>query len=86
MNVWLHSGFYVFMLQRSNAWPDFKGTWDQPARIPAHRVNPTARSVEGLNRLKTWGLDPQHTGKSQPQRGSKNADKDVGKQVRPPVC
>lgn len=62
------------MLQRGSAWPDFKGTWDLPARIPAHRINPTSRSVEGLNRLKSWGFDPQHTGKSQPHRGSKSTD------------
>ncbi|KAK2850966.1 hypothetical protein Q5P01_007242 [Channa striata] len=67
--------------KRGSAWPDFKGTWDLPAHIPAHHVNPTARSAEGLRRLKVWGLDPQHTGKSQPQRGSKNTAKDVGKRT-----
>lgn len=73
------------VIQRGSAWPNFKGTWDLPARIPAHCINPTGRSVEGLNRLKSWGFDPHHTGKSQPHRGSKNTDmlQDVGKQVRP---
>ncbi|KAM9855170.1 protein Flattop [Aulostomus maculatus] len=46
---------------RGSAWPDFKSTWDLPARIPACSINPTARSVEGLDRLKAWGFDPQHT-------------------------
>uniref|UniRef100_A0A8C3APH9 Protein Flattop n=1 Tax=Cyclopterus lumpus TaxID=8103 RepID=A0A8C3APH9_CYCLU len=49
------------------AWPDFKGTWDLPARIPARCINPTGRSVEGLNRLKTWGFAPEH--------GSKHTDR-----------
>ncbi|XP_029994687.1 protein Flattop [Sphaeramia orbicularis] len=61
------------VVKKGSAWPDFKGTWDLPARIPAHRICPTARSVEGLNRLKSWGFD---TGSSEPQRGSKNTDKD----------
>ncbi|XP_049437764.1 protein Flattop isoform X3 [Epinephelus fuscoguttatus] len=67
---------------RGSAWPDFKGTWDLPARIPAHRINPTSRSVEGLNRLRSWGFDPQHTGKSQPHSGSTDTDRpeDVGEQ------
>ncbi|KAL7398642.1 hypothetical protein ABVT39_012833 [Epinephelus coioides] len=67
---------------RGSAWPDFKGTWDLPARIPAHRINPTSRSVEGLNRLRSWGFDPQHTGKSQPHGGSTDTDRpeDVGEQ------
>ncbi|XP_049920699.1 protein Flattop isoform X3 [Epinephelus moara] len=67
---------------RGSAWPDFKGTWDLPARIPAHRINATSRSVEGLNRLRSWGFDPQHTGKSQPHGGSTDTDRpeDVGEQ------
>ncbi|XP_070767148.1 protein Flattop [Enoplosus armatus] len=71
------------VVKRGSAWPDFKGTWDLPARIPARRINSTGRSVEGLNRLKSWGLDPQHTGESQPHRGSKNTDRlqDVGEQT-----
>ncbi|XP_037124087.1 protein Flattop isoform X3 [Syngnathus acus] len=68
--------------KRGSAWPDFKGTWDLPARIPAQRINPTARSQEGLARLKAWGLDPQHVDKSGPLRGSKNtrASQDARKQ------
>ncbi|XP_031694268.1 protein Flattop-like [Anarrhichthys ocellatus] len=54
--------------KRGKAWPDFKGTWDLPARIPTHHINPTGRSVEGLNRLKSWGFDLQHS-------GSKNTDR-----------
>uniref|UniRef100_A0A673BHP2 Protein Flattop n=1 Tax=Sphaeramia orbicularis TaxID=375764 RepID=A0A673BHP2_9TELE len=73
------------VVKKGSAWPDFKGTWDLPARIPAHRICPTARSVEGLNRLKSWGFD---TGSSEPQRGSKNTDKDqdAGHQVRTRDC
>ncbi|XP_054465954.1 protein Flattop [Anoplopoma fimbria] len=61
------------VIKRGKAWPDFKGTWDLPARIPARRINPTSRSAQGLNRLKSWGFDPQHS-------GSKNTDglQDVG--------
>ncbi|XP_077402901.1 protein Flattop isoform X2 [Vanacampus margaritifer] len=67
---------------RGSAWPDFKGTWDLPARIPAHRINPTSRSVEGLERLRAWGLDPEHTANSGPLGGSKNTDasRDTSKQ------
>ncbi|KAF1390916.1 hypothetical protein PFLUV_G00063070 [Perca fluviatilis] len=70
------------VVKKGSAWTDFKGTWDLPARIPAHRINPTGRSVDGLNMLKSWGIDPQHTGKSQPHRGSKDTDRlqDVGQQ------
>ncbi|KAK1897941.1 Protein Flattop [Dissostichus eleginoides] len=39
------------------------------------RINPTGRSVEGLSRLKSWGLDPEDTGPSQPHRGSRNTDR-----------
>ncbi|XP_075902076.1 protein Flattop [Nelusetta ayraudi] len=46
--------------KKGSAWPDFKGTWDFPNRIPAHPINPTSRSAQGLGRLKSWGLDPQH--------------------------
>ncbi|XP_018555686.1 protein Flattop [Lates calcarifer] len=71
------------VVKRGGAWPDFKGTWDLPARIPAHRINPTGRSVDGLNRLKSWGFDPQHIGKSQQHCCSKNSARlqDVGKQT-----
>ncbi|XP_061649160.1 protein Flattop isoform X1 [Phyllopteryx taeniolatus] len=70
------------MGKRGSAWPNFKGTWDLPARIPAQRINPTSRSVEGLKRLKAWGLDPQHTSNSEPQSGKRNTDalQDAGKQ------
>uniref|UniRef100_A0A8C6NRA2 Protein Flattop n=1 Tax=Nothobranchius furzeri TaxID=105023 RepID=A0A8C6NRA2_NOTFU len=39
--------------------PYYKGTWDLPARIPVHPINPTARSTEGLRRLQVWGLCPE---------------------------
>ncbi|KAK7884068.1 hypothetical protein WMY93_027191 [Mugilogobius chulae] len=42
--------------QRNSSWPDFKGTWDLPTRIPANRICPTARSEQGLSRLRTWGF------------------------------
>nr|XP_046252958.1 protein Flattop [Scatophagus argus] len=47
------------VVKKGSAWPDFKGTWDLPTRIPAHCINPTSRSVEGLNRLRSWGIDPR---------------------------
>uniref|UniRef100_A0A3Q0RBE2 Protein Flattop n=1 Tax=Amphilophus citrinellus TaxID=61819 RepID=A0A3Q0RBE2_AMPCI len=68
------------VLPRGSAWPDYKGTWNLPAHIPAQRINPTARSVEGLNRLKSWGMYPKHTDMSQPHRGSKSTNR---MQVRP---
>ncbi|XP_039459914.1 protein Flattop [Oreochromis aureus] len=69
--------------KRGLAWPDFKGTWDLPARIPGQRINPTARSVEGLNRVKSWGLYPKNADMSQPHRGSKstNRQKETGEQT-----
>uniref|UniRef100_A0A3Q3M3C3 Protein Flattop n=1 Tax=Labrus bergylta TaxID=56723 RepID=A0A3Q3M3C3_9LABR len=57
-----------------SAWPDFKGTWDLPPRIPARHVNPTGRSEEGLRRLRSWGFDPQHTGRSQTHTSSRTSD------------
>lgn len=71
------------VVKRGSAWPEFKETGDLPACISAHRINPTGRSVEGLNRLKSWGFDVPHTGKSQPHRGSKNTDglQDAGEQT-----
>uniref|UniRef100_A0A669CCR3 Protein Flattop n=1 Tax=Oreochromis niloticus TaxID=8128 RepID=A0A669CCR3_ORENI len=70
--------------KRGLAWPDFKGTWDLPARIPGQRINPTTRSVEGLNRVKSWGLYPKNADMSQPHRGSKstNRQKETAEQVR----
>ncbi|KAF4096773.1 protein Flattop [Onychostoma macrolepis] len=38
-----------------SAWPAFQGTWDLPRYIPPASINPTARSPEGQDRLKTWG-------------------------------
>ncbi|XP_072223373.1 protein Flattop [Leuresthes tenuis] len=61
------------VVRRGSAWPDFKGTWDLPARIPARHINPTARSVDGLKRLESWGMCPQQSGKSLPHRGSSSS-------------
>lgn len=71
--------------QKGSAWSDFKGTWDLPARIPAQHICRTARSVEGLNRLKSWGFVAQHPDKS--HRGSKNIDvkENVGEQIQEAV-
>ncbi|XP_062282459.1 protein Flattop [Scomber scombrus] len=71
------------VVKRGSAWPDFKGTWDLPVRIPAHRINPTGRSVVGLNRLKSWGFDTSINGQFQPHRGSRNTDElqDAAKQT-----
>ncbi|XP_067226898.1 protein Flattop [Chanodichthys erythropterus] len=38
-----------------SAWPGFQGTWDLPRQIPPASINPTARSQEGQDRLRTWG-------------------------------
>ncbi|KAM6981901.1 protein Flattop [Tautogolabrus adspersus] len=62
------------LVKGGSAWPDFKGTWDLPARIPARHVNPTGRSEEGLRRLRSWGFDPQHTGRSQTHKSSTTSD------------
>ncbi|XP_053281579.1 protein Flattop [Pleuronectes platessa] len=69
--------------KRGSAWPDFKGTWDLPSRIPACHINPTGRSMEGLNRLKSWGFYPQHTGRSQPHSCSRKSERlqNVSKQT-----
>ncbi|XP_036958608.1 protein Flattop isoform X5 [Acanthopagrus latus] len=69
------------VVKQGSAWPEFKGTWDLPARIPAHRINPTSRSVEGLDRLKCWGFDLQHTGTSQLHSKNKYVPKNVGMQT-----
>ncbi|XP_030278555.1 protein Flattop isoform X2 [Sparus aurata] len=69
------------VVKRGSAWPDFKGTWDLPARIPAHPINPTSRSVEGLDRLKCWGFDLQHTGTSRPHSKNKYIPKNVDTQT-----
>ncbi|XP_029975479.1 protein Flattop [Salarias fasciatus] len=62
------------VVKRGSAWPDFRGTWDLPARIPAQHINPTARSQEGLHRLRSWGLQPQRSGSFQPHGGSKGTE------------
>ncbi|XP_024117782.1 protein Flattop [Oryzias melastigma] len=67
-------------VKRSSAWPSFKGTWDLPAHIPAPHTNPTARSEEGLNRLKSWGIWCE-TSKCQSVRHSRNTQQDEGTQI-----
>ncbi|KAL7864754.1 hypothetical protein AOLI_G00161740 [Acnodon oligacanthus] len=42
-------------VKRGNPWTSFQGTWDLPRRIPPVHINPTARSLEGQERLKAWG-------------------------------
>ncbi|KAM8864559.1 protein Flattop isoform 2-T2 [Spinachia spinachia] len=54
--------------KRGNAWPDFKGTWDLPARILP------CRSAAGLHRLKSMPLDPQHS----KTRKNTSSSQDVG--------
>uniref|UniRef100_A0A8C9RQF1 Protein Flattop n=1 Tax=Scleropages formosus TaxID=113540 RepID=A0A8C9RQF1_SCLFO len=39
--------------KRGSKWT-FVGTWDLPSRTPLPRINPTARSLEGQERLKRW--------------------------------
>ncbi|RVE70267.1 hypothetical protein OJAV_G00062410 [Oryzias javanicus] len=67
-------------VKRSSPWPAFKGTWDLPAHIPAPHTNPTARSEEGLNRLKSWGFWCE-TNKRQSVRHSRSTQQDEGAQM-----
>ncbi|PWA33759.1 hypothetical protein CCH79_00019945, partial [Gambusia affinis] len=69
-------GHLLPTVKKGVTWPDFKGTWDLPTRIPANHINPTARSKDGLRRLKLWGICPPEEGKSQSGRGSRNTDVD----------
>ncbi|XP_047217463.1 protein Flattop isoform X2 [Girardinichthys multiradiatus] len=69
-------------VKKGSAWPDFKGTWDLPSRIPAHHINKTARSAEGLIRLESWGFGQPKKGKSLSDRGSRITD--VGEQELKP--
>ncbi|CDR00325.1 unnamed protein product, partial [Oncorhynchus mykiss] len=49
--------------KRGSAWPDFKGTWELPARLPPASINPTARSEEGRQRLThTYTHSHTHSG------------------------
>ncbi|KAL1249892.1 hypothetical protein QQF64_020897 [Cirrhinus molitorella] len=45
----------VVRTKHLSAWPAFQGTWDLPRYIPPASINPTARSREGQDRLRTWG-------------------------------
>ncbi|XP_038129388.1 protein Flattop [Cyprinodon tularosa] len=62
-------------VKKGGAWPDFKGTWDLPARIPPPNINTTARSAAGLDRLRTWGLCPPQRGQSLSPSSSRNTDR-----------
>ncbi|XP_014866839.1 PREDICTED: protein Flattop isoform X1 [Poecilia mexicana] len=75
-------------VKKGITWPDFKGTWDLPTRIPANHIDPTARSKDGLRRLKLWGICPPEEGKSQSGRGSRNTDvgKKTSEDVPPPAA
>ncbi|XP_034552172.1 protein Flattop isoform X2 [Notolabrus celidotus] len=70
------------LMKNGSAWPDFKGTWDLPARVPAQHINPTGRSEVGISRLRTWGFDPGHTRTLGTHPGSRHSDRqqDAGKQ------
>ncbi|KAL4622617.1 protein Flattop [Arapaima gigas] len=39
----------------------FVGTWDLPSRTPLPRINPTARSLEGQERLRRWAEGQNRT-------------------------
>uniref|UniRef100_A0A3Q3XJK9 Protein Flattop n=1 Tax=Mola mola TaxID=94237 RepID=A0A3Q3XJK9_MOLML len=67
-------GHLLPRIKRGSAWPDYKGTWDLPDRIPGHHVYPTSRSAIGVNRQKTWDFDPQDAGKSRQQGGITSPD------------
>ncbi|XP_008316565.1 protein Flattop [Cynoglossus semilaevis] len=63
------------LVKRGSAWPDLMYVWDLPARIPARHINPTARSAEGLHRLRSWGFDPQQPEGRQPLGISRNSQR-----------
>ncbi|XP_026854029.2 protein Flattop isoform X2 [Electrophorus electricus] len=63
--------------KRGSSWPSFQGTWDLPSRIHPVKINPTARSLEGQERLRIWGQS-QHlvrskTGKLYKAQGNSRA-------------
>ncbi|XP_026854028.2 protein Flattop isoform X1 [Electrophorus electricus] len=64
-------------VKRGSSWPSFQGTWDLPSRIHPVKINPTARSLEGQERLRIWGQS-QHlvrskTGKLYKAQGNSRA-------------
>uniref|UniRef100_A0A1A8L401 Protein Flattop n=2 Tax=Nothobranchius pienaari TaxID=704102 RepID=A0A1A8L401_9TELE len=70
-------------VKRGRVLPDYKGTWDLPARIPVHPINPTARSMEGLRRLQVWGLCPEQGTKLHAGTRSTDAGEQTSVGVRP---
>ncbi|XP_030623609.1 protein Flattop [Chanos chanos] len=56
------------------AWPSFKGTWDLPARILPTYINPTVRSLDGQQRLRSWGQQRQQ---SRPRTRESEAELEV---------
>ncbi|KAK1801739.1 hypothetical protein P4O66_022388, partial [Electrophorus voltai] len=68
---------HLHLWQRGSSWPSFQGTWDLPSRIHPVKINPTARSLEGQERLRIWGQS-QHlvrskTGKLYKAQGNSRA-------------
>ncbi|XP_067302531.1 protein Flattop [Pseudorasbora parva] len=59
--------------KRGSAWPAFQGTWDLPRHIPPATINPTARSQEGQDRLRTWGRIKLATNQAHEAPGSTQA-------------
>lgn len=47
--------YIIYFWQRGCPWTSFQGTWDLPSHIPPVSINPTARSLEGQQRLRAWG-------------------------------
>ncbi|XP_056588490.1 protein Flattop isoform X2 [Triplophysa dalaica] len=56
-----------------SAWPSVQGTWDLPHHFSPVYVNPTARSQEGLDRIRTWGKTKSST--SQARKASQNMER-----------
>uniref|UniRef100_A0A3B4AJT7 Protein Flattop n=1 Tax=Periophthalmus magnuspinnatus TaxID=409849 RepID=A0A3B4AJT7_9GOBI len=69
------------------SWSDFKGTWELPSRIPAPSVCPTARSQQGLNRLKAWGFIESLPNMTPTPGGGRHTEGNTDKvPLRPIVC
>ncbi|KAG7477540.1 hypothetical protein MATL_G00070720 [Megalops atlanticus] len=53
----------------------FVGTWDLPRRIAPVSINPTARSVEGQERLRSWSRDKGRSKRRSLEKGPESAPK-----------
>ncbi|XP_036386604.1 protein Flattop [Megalops cyprinoides] len=53
----------------------FIGTWDLPRRIAPASINPTARSVEGQERLRSWSQDQGRSKRRSLEKGPESAPK-----------